>query len=151
MALFLGTFLNRIDRKGRISVPASFRSALNLQGFQGIAAFPAFRHQSIQCAGLDWIQGLSDRIARIDLFSDEQDDLAATLFADAHQLAFDSEGRIILPESLRQHAGIDEAVAFVGLGPRFEIWEPGRWEDHKKQARNRAREQGLTLRQGAAE
>lgn len=148
MALFIDTFINKIDKKGRISVPATFRAALNGPGFQGIVAFPSFKYPAIQAASMEWMQGLTERMAQVDLFSDEHDDLTATLFADAKQLAFDGEGRIMLPESLTAHAGISEAAAFVGRGTSFEIWEPARLEAYKAEARQRASEKGRTLRQG---
>jgi MraZ protein len=98
---------------------------------------------------MDWMQGLTERMAQVDLFSDEHDDLTATLFADAKQLAFDGEGRIMLPESLTAHAGISENAAFVGRGTSFEIWEPGKLDAYKAEARQRALEKGRTLRQAA--
>ena len=145
MALFIDTFINKIDRKGRISVPATYRAALAGQVFQGIVAFPSFKFPAIQCAGMDWMTALTDTVSKVDLFSDEHDDLTATLFADAKQLAFDGEGRIMLPESLAQHAAIGEAAAFVGRGHTFEIWQPEALEAYKAEARKRALEKGRTL------
>ena len=151
MALFIDTFINRIDRKGRISVPASFRAALAGQVFQGIIAFPSFKFPAIHCAGMDWMEAQTDKVSRVDLFSDEHDDLTATLFADAKQLAFDGEGRIMLPENLTRHAAIDEAAAFVGRGRHFEIWQPAALEAHKTEARRRALEKRRTLPTGGGE
>jgi MraZ protein len=146
VALFIDTFINRIDRKGRISVPASFRAALAGQVIQGIVAFPSFKHPAIHCAGMDWMEAQTENVSsRVDLFSDEHDDLTATLFADAKQLAFDGEGRIMLPESLTRHAAIDEAAAFVGRGRHFEIWQPAALETYKAEARRRALENRRTL------
>jgi MraZ protein len=145
MALFIDTFVNKIDRKGRVSVPASYRAALAGQVFQGIVAFPSFKFAAIQCAGMDWMAQLTESVGRVDLFSDEHDDLTATLFADAKQLAFDGEGRIMLPESLALHAGIGDTAAFVGRGHTFEIWQPEALETYKAEARRRALEKGRTL------
>jgi MraZ protein len=149
VALFIDTFINRIDRKGRVSVPASFRAALAGQVFQGIVAFPSFKYPAVQCAGMDWMQALTANVGRVDLFSDEHDDLTATLFADAKQLAFDGEGRIMLPETLTKHAAIDEAAAFVGRGHTFEIWQPAALETYKAEARRRALEKRRTLPTGS--
>jgi MraZ protein len=148
VALFIDTFVNKIDRKGRISVPASYRAALAGQVFQGIVAFPSFKYPAIQCAGMDWMTALTENVGRVDLFSDEHDDLTATLFADAKQLAFDGEGRVMLPEILTAHAKIDEAAAFVGRGHTFEIWQPAALEAYKAEARRRALEKGRTLPRG---
>jgi MraZ protein len=101
----------------------------------------------VQCAGIDWMQGLGDSLKQVDLFSDQHDDLTATLFPDAKQLAFDGEGRIVLPDVLAKHAGIGGLAAFVGRGSIFEIWEPKSFETYKAEARRRAVEQGRTLQQ----
>jgi MraZ protein len=146
MALFIDTFINRVDRKGRVSVPATYRAALTGQAFHGVVAFPSFKYKAIQCAGMDWMEGLSANVNQVDLFSDEHDDLTATLFADAKQLSFDGEGRIVLPASLAEHAGITDEAAFVGRGPSFEIWQPATLEEYKVEARRRALEKGRTLR-----
>ena len=146
MALFIDTFINRVDRKGRVSVPAQYRAALAGQIFNGIIGFPSFKYPAVQCAGMDWMAGLSENVARVDLFSDEHDDLTATLFADAKQLPFDGEGRIMLPPALVEHAGLGEAAAFVGRGPTFEIWEPAALDRYKADARQRALANGRTLR-----
>jgi len=151
VALFIDTFINKIDRKGRISVPAAYRAALAGQVFQGIVAFPSFKYPAIQCAGMDWMAALTENVGKVDLFSDEHDDLTATLFADAKQLAFDGEGRIMLPESLAKHAAIGETAAFVGRGKTFEIWQPEALEKYKAEARRRALEKGRTLPSGGGQ
>ncbi|HWA43396.1 MAG TPA: division/cell wall cluster transcriptional repressor MraZ [Hypericibacter adhaerens] len=147
MALFIDTFVNKIDRKGRVSVPAPFRAALAAQPFQGIVALPSFRFKAVQCAGMDWMEGIKARLtSNADLFSDEHDDLTMALFSSAKQLAFDGEGRIQLPEDLAKEANITELAAFVGRGEHFEIWEPQALERYKAEARKRALEKGRTLR-----
>lgn len=150
MAVFIDTFVNKIDRKGRVSVPATFRAALAGQPFQGIVAFPAFNLSALQCAGMDWMQSLIESTARVDLFSPEHDDLTASLFPDAKQLAFDGEGRVMLPEALCAHAALKENAAFAGRGTYFEIWEPAALEAYKAEARKRAAEKQRTLRQASA-
>ena len=146
MALFLSTIINKIDRKGRVSVPAAFRAALADQAFAGIIALPSFKSAALQCGGMDWMEKLGSGVDAYDMFSDEHDTLTATLFANAQQLGFDGEGRIVLPESLTAHANITTEAAFVGRGPLFEIWEPAAFADYRDDAVHRAADQGLTLR-----
>ena len=146
MALFIDTFVNKIDSKGRVSVPATFRAALGTQSFHGIVALPSLKYPSIQCAGMDWIEELGRKVNQADFLSDEHDDLTAALFGDAKQLPFDGEGRVVLPATLASHAGIDGIAAFIGRGPHFEIWEPKGLEAHKAEARQRALEKGRTVR-----
>ena len=143
--MFIGTFENKVDRKGRVSVPATFRSALQGQAFHGIIAFRSYRAQAIEACGMDFMQKLNDSVSNLDLFSDTHDDLATTIFADSHSLALDGDGRVMMPAELAEHAGITDKAAFVGKGPIFQIWEPGRLQAHKDEARDRARSQGLTL------
>lgn len=143
--MFIGTFENKVDRKGRVSVPATFRSALQGQAFHGIIAFRSYRAQAIEACGMDFMQKLNDSVSNLDLFSDTHDDLATTIFADSHSLALDGDGRVMMPAELAEHAGITDKAAFVGKGPIFQIWEPGRLLAHKDEARDRARSQGLTL------
>lgn len=145
LSVFIGTFENKIDRKGRVSVPAPFRQVLASQSFQGIVAFRSYRVGAVEACGIDFMERLNDSISSYDLFSDAQDDLAATIFADSQQLSFDVDGRVILPPKMAEHAGITDFAAFVGKGSTFQIWQPGALERHKEEARTRARSQGLTL------
>ncbi len=149
MALFLSTMINKVDRKGRVSVPAAFRSVLSGQAFHGIVAFPSFKHPAAQCGGMDWMEKLGAGVDAYDMFSDEHDTLTAALFANAQQLAFDGEGRIMLPENLIAHAGLTDRAAFVGRGPQFEIWNPDTFADYQADAVRQAAEKGLTLRPSA--
>jgi len=144
VALFLSTFVNKVDRKGRVSVPASFRAALTGQSFAGIVAFRSFKTASIEASGIDRIEEMSARLDALDQFSEDNESLAS-IFADAQQLAFDSEGRIVLPQLLAENAGILESAAFVGLGRTFQIWEPEAHKAHQAELRERAKRQGTTL------
>ena len=146
MALFLSTFVNKVDRKGRVSVPAPFRAALAMQSFPGVVAVPLHTFPSIECFGHDRMERMSQSLDELDVFSSKQTDLAMTVFADAQPLPFDSEGRIVLPRPLAEHAKIDGQALFVGAGPTFQIWEPGNFARHKAEARLRAQRDGLTMR-----
>src|ERR1700704_3627809 len=99
VALFLSTFVNKVDRKGRGSVPASFRAALAGQSFAGIVAYRSFKNSAIEGSGIDRLEEMSMRLDALDEFSEERESLAS-IFADSQQLAFDAEGRIVLPQLL---------------------------------------------------
>jgi MraZ protein len=90
------------------------------------------------------MEEMSARLDQLGQFSESYDNLAA-LFADAQQLPFDGEGRVVLPEALVQHAGIADHAAFVGLGRTFQIWQPERFAAHQAELRERAHRQGATL------
>ena len=137
MALFLSTFCNKLDKKGRVSVPASFRAALSGQTFQGIIAFRSLTLQAVEGFGMDRMEKLSQQIDRLDLFSEDQQDWASSIFADAQQLGFDNDGRVTLPEILREHSQIKDFVAFVGRGPTFQLWNPDHFKEYQSKARER--------------
>ncbi|MFO1189120.1 MAG: division/cell wall cluster transcriptional repressor MraZ [Alphaproteobacteria bacterium] len=144
MALFLSTFINAIDRKGRVSVPAPFRAALGSQN--GIVVFRSYKAAALEGSGIDLMERLGAGLDRLELFSDDRDDLAATIFADCHQLPIDGEGRVVLPKDLLTFAEIADKAAFVGRGPTFQIWEPSAFARFQAEARARSRERKLTLK-----
>jgi MraZ protein len=146
MSQFLGTHQNRLDAKGRVSVPAVFRAALkNLENSSGLILRPSHKHSCIEA----WPGGIFSALARpleaLDLFSEAHDDMAAVLYADAYPIDTDKDGRILLPDSLVSHAGLIDTVVFIGMGRIFQIWEPKAAEIFREGARERARARGLTL------
>lgn len=145
MDLFLSTYVQKVDRKGRVSVPATFRSSLARQEDpNAIVVFPSIKFVALDGGGVDRITEMKDRLEELDQFSEEYENLTM-LFADAYQLTIDGEGRVIIPEILKEFARIGEEAAFVGLGAAFQIWEPGRFYDHRATIRERASQQRTTL------
>lgn len=144
--MFVGRHVNNIDRKGRVSVPKPFRAALQAQGSQIVYAYPLFKHAALEACGETFMARLSASLDDLDMFSDEQDDLAAIVLENAHPLSFDPEGRITLPKELADHAGISDQIAFVGRGARFQIWEPKAYQANRSMAFERARARGATLK-----
>jgi MraZ protein len=150
--LFLSTYVNKVDRKGRVSVPATFRSTLATHRHPNLViVFPSFRLPALECTGSDRMAEIQERIESLEQFSEEHENLSQ-LFADAHPLTIDGEGRVILPENLKEYAHITGDVAFVGLGAAFQLWDPAHHEEHRAMVRERSRRQGTTLppRGGAA-
>lgn len=146
MALLVGRFVNKIDKKGRISVPKPFRDAFKDQAFAGLYAYPLFKFPAIEACGEDFMARISASLDDLDMFSDEQDELASVIMENAHPLAFDPEGRVVLPPDLLEHAGIDSQALFVGRGTRLQIWSPDTYAKHAKQTFERARTRGATLK-----
>lgn len=145
MALFLATFINKVDKKGRVSVPATFRAAVAQQTFAGVVAFRSFTAPCIEGGGIDWMERLSAGTDDLAAFSAEQDELTSLIFADSRQMAFDPEGRIVLPEDLMAHADITDSAAFVGKGKTFQIWEPAAFSRAQEELRQRALKNRPTL------
>ena len=129
MDQFVSTFTNKIDTKGRVSVPASFRTVLAKDGLDGIYCYPSLDAPALDAGGqrlVDKINGLVEGLAP---YSDERDHLATALFGTSEILSIDQDGRTILTERLREHAGITTHITFVGLGEKFQMWEPGRFRN----------------------
>lgn len=148
MELFLSTYTNKVDRKGRVSVPATFRSCLATHRHPNIVIlFPSLKSSYLDGSGIDYMDDLQSRLSQLDTLSDEHDELSL-MFADAHQLAIDGDGRIVLPEPLKDHAKIDDEAAFVGRGATFQVWEPGRFAAHRSASRERALQQRPVLPPG---
>ena len=148
MALFLSTYTNRIDKKGRVSVPAPFRAELSGESFQGVVLFRSNSHACLEGFAWSYMQEIGNRLDNFDLFSSEQDDLATSIFGSAVQLPMDGDGRIILPSDLIDFTGLEEKVSFVGLGAKFQIWCPEKFEKRSSAARKAVQEKGLSLPKG---
>ncbi len=137
---FLSTFTNRLDAKGRVSIPASYRAVLMRDGSEGLYCCPTLDAQAIDAGGDRLREQIRGSLAQFEPFSPEYEDLATTLIGESEVLNVDAEGRVVLTESLKAHAGITDQVTFVGQGSKFQMWEPGRFAARREEARNRVRE-----------
>ena len=136
--MFLSTYENKLDKKGRVSVPASFRSHLSNLGYNGVICYPSFNNSSIEACSQDRIEKISSAIDSLNPFEEKRDYFATSILAESINLQFDSEGRVIFPEKLLQHAKIKNNFLFVGLGKTFQIWEPGNFDKFRAFARKKA-------------
>lgn len=146
MSIFLSKYINNIDKKGRVSIPASYRAVLGKETFSGVIAYPSIRNNCIEACGISHIEKLRQMIETLDPYSEERDAFETIILGEAVQLSCDGEGRVILPASLMQHAGIEEQACFVGKGVIFEIWQPQNFNEYLSSARKIAHEKRLTLR-----
>ena len=136
--MFLSSFENRIDKKGRVSVPATFRSHLNSMGYNGFISYPSFNHSALEACSQDRIEKLSNTIDSLNPFEEKRDYFATSILSESENLQFDTEGRVSLSEKLLNHAKIRNNILFVGLGKTFQIWEPKVFEKFKIVARKKA-------------
>jgi MraZ protein len=139
MDRFVSNITLRLDSKGRVSIPASFRSVLAGDGFDGLYCYPALGRPAIDAGGNALMAEIEAVIARYAPFSEEREQFAVALYGTSETLKIDGEGRVSLSETLKRHAGITEAVAFVGLGHKFQIWEPGRFQSELAEATQKVR------------
>ncbi|MEC7942457.1 MAG: division/cell wall cluster transcriptional repressor MraZ [Pseudomonadota bacterium] len=139
MTSFISTFENKVDKKGRVSVPAAYRAALKNEQYQGVIGYPSLIDPAIEGFGRGILEQLNLRrfnhsIENGDfstmLVGGSDNGLVETIMSLSSEMPFDGEGRIILPSRLADHAGIKDRAIFVGRGTRFQIWAP---EEHAKQ------------------
>ena len=136
--MFLSTYENKLDKKGRVSVPASFRAYLSNLGYNGVVCFPSFNNQSLEAWPQDRIEKISSTIDSLNPFDEKRDYFATSVLSESINLQFDSEGRISLTPKLLKHAKIKNRIFFVGQGKTFQIWEPATFEKFKINARKKA-------------
>jgi transcriptional regulator MraZ len=146
MPLLVGQHTNRIDRKGRVSVPKQFRDFYQAKGgFQGLYVFPSPKLDAIEGCDEDFMNRVAASLDDLALFSEEQSDLASVILGSAHALPFDPEGRIVLPADLVAYAHLDLEATFVGRGTTFQIWNPQAYKMRHTEAFGRIREKGVSL------
>jgi len=136
--MFLSSFENKIDKKGRVSVPANFRSHLNSMGYNGFISYPSFNHTALEACTQDRIEKLSNAIDSLNPFEEKRDYFATSVLSESENLQFDTEGRVSISEKLLSHAKIKSNVLFVGLGKTFQIWDPNNFYKFKAFARKKA-------------
>lgn len=145
MTLFLSTFINQMDAKGRVSVPASFREQAGLVKTGRVILYRSFTHPCIEGCDMDRMALLSNAADQMPSFSKEQDSLMSLVFADARPLNIDGTGRIILPEDLQSHAKLGKKLAFVGRGKTFQIWDPVLFEKNQQALREDAMKEAPSI------
>ena len=136
--MFLSTYENKLDKKGRVSVPASFRSHINSMGYNGFITYPSFNHDALEACSQDRIEKLSNTIDTLNPFEEKRDYFATSILSESVNLQFDTEGRVLIPNKLLSHAKIKSNIMFVGLGKTFQIWDPKLFEKFKLIARKKA-------------
>ena len=139
MTRFVSNFTLRLDSKGRVSIPASFRLVLGRDGFDGLYCYPALDRPAIDAGGNALMAEIEALIGRYAPFSAAREQFALSLYGTSETAKIDGEGRVMLSEPLKSHAGITDQAAFVGLGHKFQIWEPGRFRNELAVATKKVR------------
>jgi len=136
--MFLSTYENKLDKKGRVTVPASFRSYLSNLGYNGVICYPSFNNNCIEVWPQDRIEKILNAIDTLNPFEEKKDYFATSILSESINLQFDSEGRIIITTKLLKHAKIKNSILFVGQGKTFQIWEPTNYEKFKVIAKKKS-------------
>lgn len=149
MGRFTSRYRNKVDRKGRVSVPSAYRDVLKSQDGKDQDAIRIYLKRNRRDGAIDalteaFMNEIQIRIDAMDIGSDERNALEDEYFAESDEAKFDTEGRIILSRELADFAGIGEEALFVGLGSRFQIWQPEAYETNRVRRSDLART--LTLK-----
>lgn len=152
MAVFLSTYKNKVDKKGRVSVPASFRSILAEQAGTGaeppheVVLYKSLQHDCLEGCSRQQMEAFSRDLDASDMDWEDKEQLATAIFGSSIMLTPDGDGRITLPADLAEFAGITDRAAFFGCGATFQIWNPDSLAEHQEAARAKARAKGMSLR-----
>ena len=145
MELFVSQFVNKIDKKGRVSLPSQFRNVLPKKSKNEIILFKSLKFKSIEGCSSERIDKIADKIEELDIFSDDQDDFATSVFSEIIPTTLDKEGRFLIPENLKAYSKISSEVTFIGQGHYFQIWEPLAATERQKKSRERLVREKKTL------
>ena len=127
--MLLGEFEHTIDDKNRLTLPAKFRQALSgglviTRGMDGcLSCYPA----------ADWQRLVESRLAGLDPLSKEGRLMHRYFYSGASEAEPDKQGRVMLPGTLADNAGIGREVVVAGVGDHLEIWDRAAWRDHVKE------------------
>ena len=134
MSDFIGRYLNKVDKKGRVSVPAAWRPKLIGKDFSGIIAQSSLAEQAIDAYPRDYLELLQNKLDLNDPLLEENEYESTVIFGGS-VLSFDNEGRVVLSEMLRSEIKIITEALFVGMGRRFRIWNPKIFDEYFNRAK----------------
>ena len=141
--MFRGRFVHTIDSKNRMSLPAGFRTEL-----QRRSDHPPILTNAHRCLELhpfeDW-QQFEDRIVGIAMIDPEAQAYARMVVSGAVECPIDRQGRILVPQHLREYAGLEREVTVAGVGPKIELWNTARFEANLIQTQARFEEMAMSL------
>ena len=138
---FWSTYENKIDSKGRVSVPASYRSVLASQREQ-LMVTTGLKHPCLEGQGASRLIQVIQHKENLDVYSEEAE-LLETLITNAREMSLDSEGRILLHEEFIAHAELKDKVLFTGAGSLFRLWNPEVWQKREAENKKHIKAKGL--------
>ncbi|WP_136656299.1 division/cell wall cluster transcriptional repressor MraZ [Nitratireductor sp. XY-223] len=150
MNRFLSNATNKIDAKGRVSVPAQFRNVLTRLDIQELYAIQDFIYPAVTVGGPDLLDRYERQIDEGDPFSVDANDMSLLIHGGGVFLKLDGEGRLMVSDFIRDYTGISDQVTFVGRSDHFQLWDPVRYEEKRQEALSR-RMAGVQPRAGQGE
>ena len=145
-ARFFGSYVNKIDAKGRLATPASFRRVIDLERDNAIYCIPSADEPCIECGGVEYVDNLMAMIDQLDPYDPKRVNLERAVASQMTPLSVDKEGRVILSDDLKAHAQLNGQALFAGHIRSFQIWNPEIFETVLAEAKKVAGEAKLSLR-----
>ena len=142
MNRFLSNATNRIDAKGRVSVPSAFRSVLSQRDIRELYCFQDFLFPAISVGGLDLLDRFERQIASEDVFSPQANQMSLLIHGGGVFMKLDAEGRLMVTDFIRDFTGIATEVTFVGRADHFQLWQPQAFQEMQAAAREERRQRG---------
>ncbi len=143
--MFVSTFEKQLDAKRRIVVPQEFRALIS-GAFDGVVCFPSIEADCIEGGGQPLLDRYVGVIGELDFGDPIRSALETSVLGGLAKMAFDTAGRITLPEQLCDMFGLEDWVVIVGLGDRFQIWDREVFQAHRSAQRDLARDGLARLR-----
>jgi MraZ protein len=125
--MFIGEHSHTIDNKGRLSIPAKYREALS----EGVVVTRGLDHCLFLYTRTEW-EKIAKRLSELPISQKSSRAFSRLMLAGAWDAELDSQGRVIIPQYLREYASVSKHVIVAGLYNRVEIWEEDAWQDYKQ-------------------
>lgn len=127
--MFRGHYEHTIDPKGRVSIPSKFREVLSAKG-DGRLVITHFDNHLMAYPFDEW-RAFEDRMASLSFVKDEEAAFVRYLVSGAVDCEVDKQGRVLIPPTLREYAGLANDVVMAGVLKKFEIWDRVRWTEER--------------------
>lgn len=146
--MFYSKFINRLDGKGRVSMPATWRHEVAKGGEKTILLRPDLNGQMLEGMEHSRVRKIAESLDNESQYPTDtplRTDLAKIAISQFQPLDFDINGRILLPEELIAHASLKDKVLFAGVGMTLQLWQPSRYSDWMTRTLKEGKEQNIDI------
>lgn len=124
-AMFTGEFQHTLDEKGRVIIPAKLR-----EGLGDVIMITRGLDRCLFIYPLEAWKKIEQKLKELPLTRSEARAFARYFFSGAAEVEIDKQGRILIPQNLREYAGIEKEVAIIGVSDRVEVWSEAAWREY---------------------
>jgi MraZ protein len=124
--MFIGEFQHNLDIKGRMAIPAKFRQKIS----GGAIITRGLDHCLFVFTNPEW-EIMAQKLESLPLVKSDSRAFSRLMLAGAAEVDLDKQGRILIPDYLREYAGLDKKVTVTGVNKRFEVWDADSWKQYK--------------------